>query len=374
MIRWLRKAGPAAGALVYDLTAQTTLFAQNAARPQPPASVEKLYTTVALLERLSPNTRFHTTLLGSGHLGPGGVWHGNLYLHGGGDPTFGDGAFNAAWTRGLGPTANQLVAQLAIKRVTGHVFGDPSLFDSLPGAPNTGYGPDVGDLGGQLSALTFDHGAAPGRLSPAAFAAKQLVATMRGAHIAARAAKKTAVAPGNAHVLATVASPPLSVLLQLMDVNSDDFYAELLTKQLGVRFGGAGSTAAGARVIARTIAADGIHPRIVDGSGLSRADHSTPGQVVALLRRIWHTETGRIVTGSLAVVGVSGTVASMARHTPAQGRCFAKTGTLNYVSNLAGYCAAKGGHSLAFAFFIDGPANQAAITWLGHLVAAVAGY
>jgi D-alanyl-D-alanine carboxypeptidase/D-alanyl-D-alanine-endopeptidase (penicillin-binding protein 4) len=374
LIHWLHKAGPGAGALVYDLTSHMPLFAQNADRPQPPASVEKLYTTVALLERLGPAARFQTTLLGAGHLGANRVWHGDLYLHGGGDPTFGDGTFNAYWTRGLGPTANQLVDQLAIKRVTGHVIGDPSLFDSLPGGPATGYAPDIGDLGGQLSALTFDHGAAPGRLSPAAFAARQVVATMRGAHIAARAAKHTAPAPSGARELASVSSPPLADLLQLMDVNSDDFYAELLTKQLGVRFAGAGTTAAGAQVITQTIAGEGIHPRIVDGSGLSREDQSTPAQVVALLRRIWHTETGRILTGSLAVVGVSGTVAGLARHTPAQGHCFAKTGTLNNVSNLAGYCAARGGHSLAFAFFLDGPPNHAAIPWLGHLVSAVAGY
>ncbi len=375
LTRWLHKAGPGAGALVYDLSAHKTLFVQNADRLRPPASVEKLYTTVALLQRLDPSTRFQTTVRGAGHLGAHGVWHGDLYLHGGGDPTFGDGAFNAVWTRGLGPTPNQLVSQLSsIKRVTGHVFGDPSLFDALPGPPSTAYNADVADLGGQLSALTFDHGAAPGRLSPSAFAAKQLVATMRGAHIAARAARRTAPAPPGAHELASVSSPPLSALVSLMDVPSDDFYAELLTKQLGLRFGPAGSTAAGARVIAQSIAADGIHPRIVDGSGLSRADQSTPGQVVALLRHVWHTETGRMLTASLPVVGVSGTVASVGRHTPAQGRCFAKTGTLTDVTNLAGYCAARGGHSLAFAFFLDGPPNHAALGWLGHLVAAVAGY
>jgi D-alanyl-D-alanine carboxypeptidase/D-alanyl-D-alanine-endopeptidase (penicillin-binding protein 4) len=374
LVRWLHKAGPATGALVYDLTARTTLFSLSAGQRRPPASVEKLYTTVALLERLDPSTHFDTTLLGRGFLGPGGVWHGDLYLHGGGDPTFGDGAFNAAWTRGYGPTPNQLIAQLAIKRVTGRVIGDPSLFDLLPGAPNSRFQPDISDLGGQLSALTYDHGATTGSVSPAGFAANQLVAAMHGAHIAARAARTTAPAPPDARELASVSSPPLSILLQLMDVPSDDFYAELLTKQLGSRLGAAGSTAAGAAVITETIASLGIHPRIVDGSGLSRTDQSSPGEVVALLRAIWHTPIGRILTASLPVVGVSGTVAGLARHTPAQGRCFAKTGTLTGVSNLAGYCAARGGHSLAFAFFVDGPPNSRATPWLGHMVAAVAGY
>ena len=30
--------------------------------------------------------------------------------------------------------------------------------------------------------------------------------------------------------------------------------------------------------------------------------------------------------------------------TAAQGRCIAKTGTLNYVTNLAGYCRTHAGH------------------------------
>ena len=77
-------------------------------------------------------------MLGTGHLGPGGVWHGDLYLVGGGDPTFGDGAFNRNWEQGYGPTANQLVGQLGhdgIKRVTGWVIGDASLFDGRPRRP-----------------------------------------------------------------------------------------------------------------------------------------------------------------------------------------------------------------------------------------------
>ena len=54
--------------------------------------------------------------------------------------------------------------------MTGSVIGDGSLFDDVRGGPSTGGAPDIGDLGGELSALTYDHGATQGRLSPAAFA------------------------------------------------------------------------------------------------------------------------------------------------------------------------------------------------------------
>ena len=371
------KAGPNSGALVYDLSAKQTLFSLNPDTGRPPASVEKLYTTVALLSQLGPDARLKTTLVGDGHLGPGGVWHGNLYLVGGGDPTFGDGAFNRTWEQGYGPTANDLVAQLSqkgIKRVTGWVIGDAAMFDDLRGGPATAYKPDVPDFGGQLAGLTYDHGSTFKKLNPGAFAAKELVLTMHGAHIGARPLNRTLPAPAGATQLASVESPPLSVMLKLMDVPSDDFFAEMLTKQLGKQFGAGGSIDAGAQVISQTIRSFGLHPTIVDGSGLSRSDRSSPGQVVALLRTMWNTPIGRALSASLPVMGESGTVQRIAPHTVAQGRCIAKTGTLNYVTNLAGYCTTRNDHTLAFALMIDGPGNWTALQLFNQIVPAIARY
>jgi D-alanyl-D-alanine carboxypeptidase/D-alanyl-D-alanine-endopeptidase (penicillin-binding protein 4) len=166
----------------------------------------------------------------------------------------------------------------------------------------------------------------------------------------------------------------MSVLLKLMDVPSDDFFAEMLTKQLGVRFGSAGSTVVGAAVIRSVIAGLGLEPAIVDGSGLSRQDRSSPEQVVRLLRAVWRGTLGKVLRASLAVVGVSGSARGIAVDTAARGRCIAKTGTLNYVSNLAGYCDSRGGHVLAFALFVDGPNNERAFTLIGRMVAAIARY
>src|SRR6185437_4823534 len=332
---------------------------------------------VALLSELGPNAQLTTTVAGAGHLGPGGVWHGDLYLRGGGDPTLGDGGFNRDWEQGFGPTANQLVAQLGehgIKKVSGRVIGDGTLFDPLRGGPATAYGPDIRDFGGQLAGLTYDHGSTSKGLSPPAFAARELVLTMHGAHIKARAAKRTGPAPPDAQTLATVQSPPLSVLLKLMDVPSDDFFAEMLTKQLGVRFGGGGSIRAGAQVISQVIQSFGLHPNIVDGSGLSRDGRSSPGQVVALLRTMWNSSIGHDLQASLPVMGVNGTVQRIAAHTFAQGRCMAKTGTLNYVTNLAGYCTARDHHVLAFALMIDGPPKWTATQLFDRLVPVIARY
>jgi D-alanyl-D-alanine carboxypeptidase/D-alanyl-D-alanine-endopeptidase (penicillin-binding protein 4) len=373
----LRLGGPDTGALVEDLDTGRTLYAVRPKVARPPASVEKLYTTVALLRVLGPDARLHTDIMGTGRLSRG-VWHGNLYLRGGGDPSFGDPGFNKSYLHGYGPTALALVAQLrrhGIRRVTGRVFADESMFDRRRGGLLTNYGPDTPDYGGQMSALVYDHGSATNKLSPAQFAVKEVGLIMRGAGIQARFAKPTATTPIRARILATVSSPPLSVMTRLMDVPSDDLFADLFTKQLGVLFGGGGTLAQGAQVISHTITASyGLHPRILDGSGLSRNDRSSPLDVVDLLRDVWHTGVGGELAASLPRVGLEGTVQNIGVKTAARGRCIGKTGTLNAVTNLAGYCRARGKHELAFAIEIDGPPNWVAIVLESKMIGAIARY
>jgi D-alanyl-D-alanine carboxypeptidase/D-alanyl-D-alanine-endopeptidase (penicillin-binding protein 4) len=162
-------------------------------------------------------------------------------------------------------------------------------------------------------------------------------------------------------------------MLRLMNVPSDDFFAEIFTKQLGARFGGAGTTAAGASVIANVLASSyDVHPTIDDGSGLSRHDRTSPLEVVDLLRAVWHTSPGNMLWDSLPTMGVDGTVAEIATGTPAQGHCIAKTGTLDNVTNLAGYCHSAGHQLVAFALFVDGPENWQAIPIIGKMVASIA--
>jgi D-alanyl-D-alanine carboxypeptidase/D-alanyl-D-alanine-endopeptidase (penicillin-binding protein 4) len=377
MSKALSQAGPQSGALVYDLDADDELYGLRPTVKRPPASVEKLWTTTAVLDKLGPNARLHTTLLGTGSERHG-VWHGDLYLRGGGDPTFGDPTFNRTWEFGYGPTAAQLTQQLTkrgIKRVTGQIFADETMFDRKRGGLITKYAPDTPDFGGQLSALTYDHGATVPHYSPAAFAARELALVMRGSHITVKASRRERKTPDDAQVLATVSSPPLSVMTRLMDVPSDDLFAELFTKQLGVLFGRGGTISDGAEVIGRTVADTyGLHPTILDGSGLSRDDRSSPLEVVDLLREVWGTAVGRELVASLPTVGKEGTVRGIGLKTAAVGNCVAKTGTLNYVTNLAGYCHSQGGHTLAFTLMVDGPDNGTAVLLESRMIGAIARY
>jgi D-alanyl-D-alanine carboxypeptidase/D-alanyl-D-alanine-endopeptidase (penicillin-binding protein 4) len=185
----------------------------------------------------------------------------------------------------------------------------------------------------------------------------------------------TAPTPAGAIALAQVRSPTIAQLLGLMLPPSDNFFAETLLKDLGARFGGAGTTASGAAVASRTVATLlGIHPQVVDGSGLSPADQTSPEQVGSLLVQIAATPIGSVLRESLAVAGRSGTLKRRMRHTGAAGRCQGKTGTLVGVSNLVGYCQSAGGHLLAFAIFTDGIETLAAHTFQDHMAITIADY
>jgi D-alanyl-D-alanine carboxypeptidase/D-alanyl-D-alanine-endopeptidase (penicillin-binding protein 4) len=372
-------AGSGSGAYVYDLTKATTLFSERAEVPHPPASVEKLYTAASALELMGPEATLTTSVLGTGHLGANGRWEGSLYLKGGGDPTFGSASYVAARYGGQGATVTKLAALVkaaGIREVTGNVDGDESWFDSLRGDPYSGYAPDP-ELEGELSGLSFNRGqtgSQSGAHAQAAYAALQLRGALRAEGIKVHGGT-AATSPPGASTIASEASPNLASLLGLTLPPSDNYFAETLIKDIGARFGGAGTTAAGAGVVRATIAKDfGLHPYLIDGSGLSHSDHTTPKQMVELLTALAHSPLGTTLRKDLAVAGESGTLSERMRHTPASGRCQAKTGTLNGVSNLAGYCESEGGHILAFAFFNDGIETYAAHTIQDNMAITLARY
>ena len=377
--RQLALAGPHDGAYVYDVTAKQALFAERASSLRPPASVEKLYTATAALEQMGPTARLETTVLGAGQLLPGGVWEGNLYLRGGGDPTFGSSPFIHAHYAGTGASVAALVAQLVrvdgIHHIIGSVEGDESYFDALRGEPSSGYMQDP-FLEGALSAVAFDRGASGherGAHAPAAYAARKLWGALKADGVSIRGSSGAASAPAGSLPLASVQSPTVGELLGLMLPPSDNFFAETLLKDLGARFGGAGTTVAGAAVVAQTIATVfGFRPRVADGSGLSPADRTSPYQVADLLVTLAGTPVGDVLRERMAVAGHTGTLALRMRHTGASGRCEGKTGTLTGVSNLVGYCQTAGGHLLAFAIFNDAISTRAAHVFQDHMAITIA--
>jgi D-alanyl-D-alanine carboxypeptidase/D-alanyl-D-alanine-endopeptidase (penicillin-binding protein 4) len=319
------------GAVVFELDAGTTLFAHNAHLPLRPASNEKLATTYGALSALGPSFRIETDVLGEGQQN-GATWQGNLVLKGYGDP-----GLSLAQVNSL---ARQIAAA-GIKRVSGRILGDESWFDTR----RTGLGWKAQFYlheSPALSALIVNRGWT-GRYEttrPALMAAQVFRRDLRRAGVTVHGGVGIGVASDQAAPLGQVQSAPLATLLRHMDVYSDNFYAEMLLKEVGAVQGSDGSAAAGLAVERGLLRAAGVPldgVRMVDGSGLSLLDRWTPVGLATLLRTMWEDPDLRpYLVSALPIAGETGTLEHRMRKGPARGLVRAKTGTTDNASSLSG--------------------------------------
>lgn len=330
-------------ALAVDLRSGETMFALHAHRPLIPASTEKLAVSFAALRVLGPRFRFRTVVEGDGYLDDR-AWQGDLYLVGGGDPTLSQRDLDRLATR---------VAALGVRRVTGRVLGDESLFDARRAAP--GWRPSyLGDESAPVSALSVEGIRGEGANGSAIAAARAFAEALARRGIDVAGAPGRGAAPPGATALAEASSPPLRLLVRLLNRDSDNFAAEALLKSLGATGGRQGTFVDGAAVVRDALVDAGIPVfgvRIVDGSGLSALDRTTVETLVAILRAaLEDPEIREPFVSSLAVAGVSGTLERRLDRPPLRGRIRAKTGTTSRASALAGYV----GRRYAFAVLQNG--------------------
>ena len=319
-------------ALAVDLRTGAVVYSRNPSLSLVPASNQKVPVAYAALAVLGGDYRFHTEVVGTGTQ-VGDVWDGNLFLRGYGDPTL-----DSSDLDGLAAE----VASWGIRHVSGAVVGDESWFDARRTAP--GWRPrHYIHESPPLSALVVARGWYRGKTSPnPALAAASLfrqALEARGIEVAkpsrARALAREAVP------LAGDVSVPLARIVRFMGRESDNYTAETLVKQLGALELDRGTTAAGLRVVRRTLAEAGVPltgVRLADGSGLSSLDRLTARAIVALLEAgLANREIAGAFLATLAVAGVDGTLEHRMRTLPARGRVIAKTGTTSLASSLSGF-------------------------------------
>ena len=165
-----------------------------------------------------------------------------------------------------------------------------------------------------------------------------------------------ATRPSTVHVVASEQSPPTSRLVHQMDQQSVNFYAEVLTKNLAIRGGRAGTTANGVRTIRNAIHDLGLSyktARIYDGSGLSTGDRLSAAQILGLLRNVGQQSWSSYYRAALPLAGVSGTLEDRMKAGPAHANVMAKTGTLDDASALSGYLNAANGHRIIFSMIMN---------------------
>lgn len=387
--------GGAVAYLVADARTGEVLEGRNHTALLPPASTAKALTTLFAFERLGSAHRFRTQLVAEGPVG-GGRLDGDLVLVGGGDPTLD--------TEGLA----DLVARLrgaGIREVTGnlryHSAALPYVREIAEGQPDhLGYNPSISGLNlnynrvyfewkrqGGGYAVTMD--ARSDRHRPAVRGATMEIAdrngplytfrddggterwtVMRGAlgkgggrwlpvrhpdRYAAEVFRALARADGvvmgqelpagrapQGSVLVERQSPGLDVIARDMLEYSTNMTAEVL----GLSASRAGTLPASASAMNGHLAGryGCAHLRTIDHSGLGADSRVTAEDMVSVL-------VGCGPQGPLMPI-LKNIPMRDGQGRPVQGHPVsvrAKTGTLNFVSSLAGYATCPGGRVLAFA-------------------------
>jgi serine-type D-Ala-D-Ala carboxypeptidase/endopeptidase (penicillin-binding protein 4) len=355
----MRGAGSSSGAFVYNATDRDSVLRMRHRTARSLASNTKLFTSTAALAQFGTAGTLPTEVRGTGDLAADGTFTGNLYLHGGGDPTFGSSRF-VKRAYGTGATVEQLAVALkdaGFRHVEGSILGDESRFDSRRGTRYSGFRTNL-DIGGPLSGLEYNRGLASesGRSfqsNPPAFAAGKLGSALKARGVKVTGKPKAGVTPADARTLASVDSPPMGRIVRIMNKPSDNYFAETLIKDVGFLAGHRGTTATGARAVSRFAKRLGSVVKLVDGSGLSRSDRASPYRVGRLLLSMRSRDEFSAFFDSLPIAGRDGTLSTRMRHGAARNRCRAKTGTLSNVSALSGYCTARSGDVYVFSILMN---------------------
>lgn len=401
------KLGGTVGFVVADAATGAVLEAREAARALPPASVAKAVTSLFALERLGAGYRFATRVLATGPV-EGGVLRGDLVLLGGGDPTL--------QTDQLGDLVARL-AKAGLARVEGRFLAVDGALPRLEAIAadqpvQVGYNPALCGLNLNFNRVHFEWKKAGGdwtvsmdargeRFVPAVDLARMQVVRReaplftydrkpahedwtvasaalgkggsrwlpvrmpglytaevfrtlaRAQGIALPAAEMVGAAPRGSEI-GRIDSQPLPEVLRDMLKFSTNITAECN----GLRASGAGTLAGSAAAMtdwARQ--AFGIGARFVDHSGLGGASRISAADMVTVL--VAAHRQGRGLKPILRDVGMKDDKGTVIKGHPV--KVAAKSGTLNFVSGLAGHISPPGGREMIFAIFTGDPARRDAV-------------
>lgn len=323
------------GMMVYDLDADSVLYSHNARQLLRPASTMKLVTAIAAIDRLGGNYQFKTELCYMGEVSDRTL-NGNIYCVGGFDPRFNSDDMRAFV---------EAVHRMGVDTIRGNIYADKSMKDS----DQYGAGWCWDDKNPVLSPLL---------ISKKDTFVERFVRNLVEDSIVVEASVGEGMRPDDAYCICRRFHTMDQILMRMMK-NSDNLYAESMFYQLAASTGVKRASAKNARsVIERLIAKVGLNPKryeIADGSGLSLYNYVSAELEVRLLRYAFQNSNIYVhLHPSLPIAGEDGTLKKRMKGAFTAGNVYAKTGTVQGVSSLAGYCTAANGHRLAFSIINQG--------------------
>ena len=340
------------GLMVWDLTADSVLYAYNHRQRMRPASTMKLLTAITMLDLYGGNYQFTTEVRYNGEI-VGRTLVGDLICVGCMDPSFDNGDMNYLVDR---------IRVAGIDTICGRIVADKSMKDTLL----LGQGWCWDDDNPCLSALLLNRkDNFVNRLTTLLTDVGVVImehGTLNMEHGTLNIEHGTLNMENSQ--LSTVNSPlstvhsPLNEILTRMMKQSDNLYAETIFYHTALSIARPATQKNARTAVRQLIQRLGFDPAqytVADGSGLSLYNYLSPELLTAFLRHAWRNESiRRHLEPSLPIAGIDGTLKDRMKNTAAYRNVRAKTGTLTGISSLAGYATAANGHQLAFAIINQG--------------------
>ncbi|KTC79514.1 D-alanyl-D-alanine carboxypeptidase/D-alanyl-D-alanine endopeptidase [Legionella cherrii] len=168
----------------------------------------------------------------------------------------------------------------------------------------------------------------------------------------------TGTSPSDTVFIASFQSKTLNKLIKHMLQQSDNLYANSITKKLGYTLTGKGAHKEGAFAIKKILSEhthlDLSQMEIVDGEG-TRYNLVTAEQMVILLSDLYQDkDMNKIFFEALPQAGVSGTLKDRMKKTMLEKKVYAKTGSMHDISSLSGYMINPNEKTFIFSIIING--------------------
>lgn len=158
-------------------------------------------------------------------------------------------------------------------------------------------------------------------------------------------------------IISEVSSPVLSEIIEVLNHESVNLYAEHLLKEIGRTFNNHGTTEAGIEVLYRFLKDSGVDSSgmfLEDGSGLSPLNAVTSRSLAEILlfmknRAKYFNE----FYSSLPGAGMEGTLKNYFRNPVFDSNLRAKSGSITRVRSYAGYFRTLSGNEMAFSILVN---------------------
>lgn len=391
--------------------------------PMIPASITKIATASAVLAHFPPGYRFQTQLFSVGKV-TDGVLKGSLYLKGGGDPSFvsenmwflvnaflrneikkveGDiivddslfdkmrydssrqdkrvdraydapvGAMSFNWN------SVNIFVRPGEKGGAGKVFIDPennyirlvNKSKTVEGSANKlladrvedeKFEGDVIHVGGSIGRNISEVVVFKNVTQPDLWAGYNLKSFLAQRGVQVTGSIKTAITPNQAKLVASSDSKAIEQILADMDKFSNNYVAEMLTKNLGALNHTPASLADGMKVIIEhlhSLQIDETQFNLQSPSGLTHENKVSAmafWKILQHLRNDFQVQPEFLTT--LPIAGVDGTLKKRMKNTAGERWIRAKTGYVNNVVSLAGYAGRKDGKVITFVLMYNGSTDE----------------